>query len=122
MAFETEREFSLPKGFQDSEGTLHKNGTIRLATAADEIMPLRDHRVQQNPAYLPVLVLARVLTRLGELPDVTPKVIEGLYASDLAFLQNIYEEMNGGGDLTADAVCPKCDFNFEVTMDPALEV
>jgi hypothetical protein len=121
MPFQTERQFSLPKGFLDDEGALHRQGTIRLATAADEILPLKDQRVQQNPAYLSVLVLSRVVTKLGELPSVTPKVIEGLYASDLAYLQTIYEEMNGGGGLTADAVCPKCEHTFEVTLDPAVE-
>jgi hypothetical protein len=120
MAFETEREFTLPKGYLDDEGRLHRQGTIRLATAADEILPLRDHRVQQNPAYLSILVLSRVVTKLGELGEVTPKVVEGLYASDLSYLQTLYEEMNGGGGLTADAVCPKCDHAFEVTLDPAL--
>src|SRR6187551_3641273 len=90
----TEIEFTLPKGYVDSTGTLHRQGVMRLATAADEILPLRDPRVQQNEAYLAVIVLARVITRLGTLTEVHPGVIEGLYASDLAFLQRLYERFN----------------------------
>src|SRR5437667_6437619 len=96
--FQTEVEFELPKGYLDESGTLHRRGTMRLATAADEILPLRDPRVQQNEAYLAVIVLARVITRLGTLPEVHTGVIEGLYASDLAHLQRLYEKFNGGDD------------------------
>lgn len=95
VGFQTEIEFDLPKGYVDESGTLHRHGTMRLATAADEILPLRDPRVQQNEAYLAVIVLARVITRLGSLPDVHPGVIEGLFASDLAYLQRLYERLNG---------------------------
>lgn len=94
--FQTEVDFELPKGFVDDGGTLHRSGTMRLATAADEILPLRDPRVQQNEAYLAVIVLARVITRLGALPDVHTGVIEGLYASDFAYLQRLYETLNCG--------------------------
>jgi hypothetical protein len=96
--FQTEIEFELPKGYLDETGTLHRRGTMRLATAADEILPLRDPRVQQNEAYLAVIVLARVITRLGTLADVSTGVIEGLYASDLAHLQRLYETFNAGDD------------------------
>jgi hypothetical protein len=92
--FQTEIEFELPKGYVDDTGMLHRRGTMRLATAADEILPLRDPRVQQNEAYLTVIVLARVITRLGSLPDVHAGVIEGLYASDLAYLQRLYDRFN----------------------------
>jgi hypothetical protein len=92
--FQTEIDFELPKGYVDDAGTLHRQGTMRLATAADEILPLRDPRVQQNEAYLTVIVLARVITRLGSLPDVHAGVIEGLYASDLAYLQRLYDRFN----------------------------
>src|SRR5512147_1621236 len=101
--FQTEIEFELPKGYVDEEGTLHRRGGMRLATAADEILPLRDPRVQQNEAYLAVIVLARVVTRLGSLPDVNTGVIEGLYASDFAYLQRLYERLNGADDPDADA-------------------
>src|SRR5262245_11328931 len=98
MVFQTEIEFTLPKGFVDSDGVLHREGVMRLATAADEILPLKDARVQQNPAYLTVIVLARVVTRLGALQDVNTKVIEGLFASDLGYLQALYERLNGDSD------------------------
>lgn len=96
--FATEVNFTLPKGYLDPDGVLHADGVMRLATAADEILPLRDPRVQQNPAYLAVIVLARVITRLGSLPDVNTRVIEGLFASDLDHLQNLYEQLNTGDD------------------------
>jgi len=96
--FQTEIEFELPKGYVDDGGTLHRRGTMRLATAADEILPLRDPRVQQNEAYLTVIVLARVITRLGSLPDVHAGVIEGLYASDLVYLQRLYDRFNAVED------------------------
>jgi hypothetical protein len=93
-SFQTEVEFELPKGYLDDTGTLHRHGTMRLATAADEILPLRDPRVQQNEAYFVVIVLARVITRLGSLVDINTGVIEGLYASDFAYLQRLYDKLN----------------------------
>ena len=93
-SFQTEIEFELPKGYLDETGTLHRHGTMRLATAADEILPLRDPRVQQNEAYFVVIVLVRVITRLGSLPDINTGVIEGLYASDFAYLQKLYDKLN----------------------------
>jgi hypothetical protein len=98
LGFRTEVEFELPKGYVDEAGTLHRRGVMRLATAADEILPLRDPRVQQNEAYLAVIVLARVIVRLGQLPEVHTGVIEGLFASDLAYLQRLYEELNSLDD------------------------
>jgi hypothetical protein len=97
-AFHTEIEFELPKGYVDPSGTLHRRGVMRLATAADEILPLRDPRVVQNEAYLSVIVLARVIVRLGSLADIHTSVIEGLYASDFAYLQSLYENVNGADD------------------------
>ena len=97
-SFQTEMEFTLPKGYLDSTGILHRRGVMRLATAADEILPLRDPRVQQNEAYLAIIVLARVITRLGDLASVDTRVVEGLYASDLNYLQRLYEQVNGGDD------------------------
>jgi hypothetical protein len=94
LSFQTEIEFELPKGYLDETGMLHRHGTMRLATAADEILPLRDPRVQQNEAYFVVIVLSRVITRLGSLADIHTGVIEGLYASDLAFLQRLYDKLN----------------------------
>lgn len=102
-AFQTEIEFDLPKGYVDGDGVLHRHGVMRLATAADEILPMRDPRVQENEAYLPVIVLARVITRLGSLKNLHTGVIEGLYASDLAFLEALYAEFNAGGEIVAEA-------------------
>lgn len=94
MAFQTEIEFTLPKGYLDPDGTLHRDGVMRLATAGDEILPQKDPRVQANPAYFTVVVMARVIVRLGSLPDVNTRVIEGLFASDLAHLEALYERFN----------------------------
>lgn len=96
--FQTEIEFELPRGYVDSSGTLHRRGVMRLATAADEILPLRDPRVVQNEAYLTVIVLARVIVRLGSLSDIHTGVIEALFAGDLAYLQRLYERFNAADD------------------------
>lgn len=92
--FQTEFEFSLPKGYYDGEGNLHRKGMMRLAKAADEITPMRDPRVKANPAYATVLVLSRVIVRLGALADITPRIIEDLYAADLNYLYTFYREIN----------------------------
>jgi hypothetical protein len=92
--FRTEAEFVLPVGYVDEAGTLHRTGTMRMATAADEILPLRDPRVQQNQAYLAIIVLARVITKLGDLSTIDTRVVESLFASDLDYLQRLYEEIN----------------------------
>jgi len=106
----TEHEFELPKGYVDESGTLHRRGVMRLATAADEIMPLKDPRVQALPAYLIVVLLARVVTRLGTLPQVSPKIVESLFTEDLAYLQGLYNRING---LAAPNVeCPQCHHRF----------
>ncbi len=117
MAFQTEFEFVLPKGYVDIEGNLHNSGTIRLATAADEILPMKDPRVQQNPSYLTVILLARVITKLGTLPAINTKVIEGLFTSDLAYLQDLYGRINGTGTPAIKVKCPKCEHDFEVEPD-----
>ncbi|MEB3356336.1 MAG: hypothetical protein VKK04_06395 [Synechococcales bacterium] len=98
--FQTEFEFTLPKGYLDGEGNLHRTGIMRLAKAVDEIVPLRDPRVQANPAYATIIILSRVITRLGTLEDVNPALIEGLFAADLNFLYNLYRQIN---DLDSDA-------------------
>ena len=117
MAFQTEYDFTLPKGYVDGEGRLHKSGTMRLATAADEILPLRDPRVQNNPAYVTVILLSRVVSRLGDLEDVNPRVIEGLFVEDLAYLQQLYGRINGGNGLTLKTKCVHCNENIEVSLD-----
>lgn len=90
----TEIEFILPLGYRDADGNLHRNGVMRLATAGDEILPLKDHRVQSNPAYLIIIVLARVITRLGNVEAINTKVIEDLFAADFSFLQKLYNDIN----------------------------
>jgi hypothetical protein len=102
-SFQTEVEFTLPKGYLDATGILHRRGVMRLATAADEILPLRDPRVQQNQAYLAIIVLARVITKLGDVQSIDTKVIEGFYASDLDYLQRLYERINSSDDPDAVA-------------------
>jgi hypothetical protein len=116
--FQTEYEFILPKGYVDEEGQLHREGIMRLATAADEILPLKDPRVTSNPAYLTVIILSRVVTRLGSLQSINPRIIEGLYASDIAYLQELYRKVNGDGSTDIMAVCPKCGNEFEVMLAP----
>lgn len=103
LPFQTEVEFELPRGYLDATGVLHRRGIMRLATAADEIVPLRDPRVQQNSAYLSIIVLSRVVTRLGSLTDIDPRVIEGLFASDLDYLQRLYERINAVEELDTPA-------------------
>jgi hypothetical protein len=119
MAFETEVEFVLPKGYVDADGNLHRAGGMRLATAADEILPMKDPRVQGNPAYLGVIVLSRVVTRLGDLQAINPKVIEGLFSADFTYLQDFYQQINDTGNNHVSAVCPKCEHRFQVEMFPA---
>ncbi|MBD3884268.1 hypothetical protein IFO70_21230 [Phormidium tenue FACHB-886] len=93
--FQTEFEFTLPKGYLDADGNLHRRGTMRLATAIDEIAPMRDPRVKANPAYATIIILARVITRLGALTEVTPSVVEEFFAQDLNCLQTLYCQING---------------------------
>ena len=113
---QTEFSFELPIGYEDDEGRVHRSGAMRLARARDEIVPLRDPRVRDNEAYLTVLLLARVVTRLGDVREVTPAVIEGLFASDLAFLQDLYARVNQEGHSHASVTCPACDHSFEVDL------
>ena len=113
---QTEFAFELPKGYLDDRGELHTSGTMRLATARDEIVPLRDPRVRDNEAYLTVLLLSRVLTRLGSVPQVTPATIEGLFAPDLVFLQDLYRRVNQEGHTRAEVGCPACGHEFTVDL------
>lgn len=91
---QTEFEFELPKGYLDGEGNLHRKGIMRLARAIDEIVPMRDPRVKSNPAYATVIILSRVIVRLGALDEVNPTVIENLFACDLNYLQQFYRQIN----------------------------
>ncbi|KQC04759.1 MAG: hypothetical protein APR53_02820 [Methanoculleus sp. SDB] len=116
MSFQTEFEFTLPRGYVDPDGNLHRTGIMRLATAADEILPMKDPRVQSNPAYLTIILLSRVVTRLGSLDMVTTKVVEDLFASDLGYLQDFYRRINEDGTGTIRAICPKCEHTFELEV------
>lgn len=116
---QTEFEFTLPQGYADDEGSLHREGAMRLATAADEIKPLTDPRVQSNSSYLTIILLSRVVTQLGDLKEVSPHVIENLYVSDLEYLQDLYERVNQRGADAVDAACPECGEHFEVSVGGA---
>ncbi|VVB94586.1 Uncharacterised protein [uncultured archaeon] len=113
---QTEHDFTLPMGYVDEAGTLHRDGKMRLATAADEILPMKDPRVQNNPAYLTVILLSRVVTSLGSLKMVNPRVIEGLFAGDFAYLQEMYTRINQNGSNVIKTVCPKCEHKFDVEV------
>lgn len=117
MAFQTEFSFMLPRGYVDDSGMLHREGTMRLANAGDEILPLRDPRVQQNPGYLTIILLARVVTRLGSLPAVDTKIIERLYTMDLAYLQDLYEKINIMEMPQYKGVCPHCGKEIEIPIN-----
>lgn len=120
MAFKTEFEFTLPKGFVDQDGNLHKKGVMRLATAKDEILPLQDYRVQSNRAYLVVILLSRVITQLGTLKSINPSVVENLFSADLAYLQDFYRRVNEEGTSKVKVACPECKHNFEVDLGAEL--
>ena len=112
----TEFAFVLPRGYVDGSGQVHRDGVMRLATARDELVPLHDDRVRENPAYLTVVLLARVITRLGRVTDVHAGVIEGLFATDLAFLQDLYRRINTEGHTRAAVTCPACRHEFAVDV------
>jgi hypothetical protein len=117
----TEFPFTLPRGYVDTEGKRHKEGTMRLATAKDEVAPLQDPRVRANPGYLAVILLARVITRLGSLHQVYPQVIEDLPVADFAYLQSFYRRINQEGDSQIKVTCPECNKAFEVEAEPTGE-
>lgn len=112
----TEFAFTLPRGYVDADGAVHHDGTMRLATARDEIEPLRAAEVRQNEAYLSVLLLSRVVTRLGDITDVTPQIMEGLFAADFDHLQRLYERLNTDGEAVGAVTCPSCAESFEVDL------
>ena len=117
MSFQTEFEFELPRGYVDQNGEVHRHGVMRLATAADEIMPLRDSRVQQNPGYLTVILLSRVVTKLGTLQAINNRVIENLFTIDMAFLQDLYQRINMQDVPAYKVVCPHCNKEFDLPLD-----
>lgn len=114
MAPQTEFEFSLPHGYIDSEGVVHRQGTMRMATAMDEIAPMRDLRVRSNQAYLVIVLLSRVITKLGTLSTINTGVIENLFSADLAYLQDFYRRINETASSAIEVVCPECDHHFHI--------
>ena len=118
MSSYTEFEFTLPRGFVDESGQVHRTGRMRLATALDEIEPVQDARVQENEAYLPILLLSRVLTQLGTLTPVTPSIVESLFASDLAYLQDLYLRLNSPESVVVTTACPNCNHHFNLQVAP----
>ncbi|OUN07312.1 hypothetical protein B5G43_05085 [Flavonifractor sp. An92] len=117
MTFETEFHFTLPRGYVDDTGMLHREGIMRLANAADEILPLRDPRVQQNPSYLTIILLARVIVRLGSLPAVDTKIVEKLFTMDLAYLQDLYQRINSMETPCYKGICPHCGEEVEIPVN-----
>ncbi len=117
MEFQTEYPFTLPRGYRDREGNIHKDGVMRMANAGDEILPLKDPRVQQNPGYLTIILLARVITRLGTLPTVDTRVVEELYTMDLAYLQDLYQRINTMEIPVYKGVCPHCGKQVEIPIN-----
>ena len=115
---QTEFSFVLPRGYVDRQGGVHRTGTMRLATARDELLPLADDRVRENEHYLTVVLLARVITRLGDLDDddIHAGVIEDIFATDLAFLQDLYRRINTEGHTQAEVTCPACQEHFAVDL------
>jgi len=111
---QTEYEFSLPKGFVDIQGNLHRDGVMRLATAMDEITPMKDPRVRNNEAYLSIIILSRVITKLGDMSSVNTGTMEGMFTSDLSYLQEFYRSINEGGSSIGRVACPSCKSEFDV--------
>jgi hypothetical protein len=116
MAFKTQYQFRLPRGYVDEDGNIHRDGVMRLATARDEILPLQDYRVQANRAYLVIVLLSRVITRLGDVEHIGVDTIENLFSTDLAYLQEFYRKINEEGAPQVHVACPKCSHEFDVDM------
>lgn len=114
--------FELPRGYIDENGGLHKTGEMRLATALDEIAPQQDLRVLANEAYLPILLLSRVITQIGPYTQISPTMVENLFAADLEYLQNLYLQLNDSGPVIVGAVCPHCQEPFQLQIRPLEEM
>ncbi|MEA3309667.1 MAG: phage tail assembly protein [Chloroflexota bacterium] len=116
MSIQTKFEFTLPCGYVDERGNVHRQGVMRLATAMDEIAPLRDPRVRANQAYLIIILLSRVIVKLGILSEITPSIVEKLFAADLTYLQELYRQINEQGVSDIPATCPVCGAQFELDL------
>lgn len=115
--FQTEYEFMLPKGYVDEEGNLHRKGVMRMATAADEIIPLRDPMVQQNPSYLTIAILARVIIKLGTLDSVNKHIIENMFTADMSYLQDLYDRINSEELPEYQSICPNCGEKINIPVN-----
>ena len=113
---QTEFEFTLPRGYVDEHGALHRNGAMRLATALDEVEPLQDSRVRANEGYLSILLLSRVITRLGDLGQPAPEIVERLFSSDFAYLQELYVRLNEMESSVIETQCPTCGSRFALDL------
>jgi hypothetical protein len=118
MNFQTQFDFTLPRGYVDATGKVHRSGRMRLAIALDEIETLQDPRILENEAYLPLVLLSRVILRLGELESVTPQLIANLFASDLAYLEDLYLRLNSQVNVLLSTVCPHCSNQFGLRVTP----
>jgi hypothetical protein len=118
MSFQTEFAFSLPRGYVDGSGRVHREGVMRLATTLDEIAPLQDPRTQQNAAYLSILLLSRVISRLGDLHAITPDVLENLYVIDMVYLEDLYQRINSPEPVVMGFICPQCSEQLQVQVAP----
>ncbi|MBK6327325.1 MAG: phage tail assembly protein [Chloroflexi bacterium] len=118
MIMQTEFEFTLPRGFVDGQGQVHRHGRMRLATAVDEIEAVEHPQVQAKESYLPVILLSRVVTQLGALPEITPQTIAGLFASDISHLQDLYLRLNSSEPITIGVVCPYCNHELQLQVAP----
>ncbi len=118
MTFPTEFSFTLPRGYLDASGMVHQTGRMRLATARDEIEAYQDSRVQVNEAYLPVVLFSRVIVQLGSLTTITAQVIEGLFASDMAYLEDLYQRLNSPSRVILGVACPNCGNQFQIQVAP----
>ena len=118
MSVQIEFPFTLPRGYADASGLVHQLGRMRLATARDEIEAYNDPRVQANEAYLPVILFSRVIVQLGSLAAVTPQVIEDIFASDLAYLEDLYQRINSPGRVLLGVACPHCGSQFQIQVAP----
>ena len=118
----TQYAFTLPRGYVDASGAVHREGVMRLATARDELEPLRDPAVRENEAYLTVLLLARVILRIGDQTIITPELVEGLYAADFDHLQRLYERINSDSDAVGQVDCPSCGIAFAVDLSQIEDV
>ena len=116
MDVATQFEFSLPMGYVDSQGVVHKDGIMRLATAADEIYPTKNTKVKSNPAYLPIVLLSRVITRIGSIEQISTDIIENLFTKDFAYLQDLYNRLNEHGEDAFRTKCPNCNTRFKVEV------